>query len=62
MQMGNIEIEFVEAVDRWLVSKSEDDLEDADWLAHFIIQTLPKYAEFNTIRKLYEHLTGKEID
>jgi hypothetical protein len=59
--MGNIEIEFIEAVDRWLKTESEDDYEDADWLAHFIIQTLPQYKEFNTIRKLYEHLTGKEI-
>jgi hypothetical protein len=60
--MGNIEKEFVEAVDKWIKTKSEDALEDADWLAHFIIQTLPQYKEFNTIRKLYKHLTGKEID
>lgn len=60
--MGNIEKEFVAAMDRWIVTQSEDDFEDADWLAHFIIQTLPQYKEFNTIRKLYEHLTGKEID
>lgn len=60
--MGRIEEEFVEAVNRWLITKSEDDWEDVDWLANFIVQTLPQYKEFNTIRKLYKHLTGKEID
>lgn len=60
--MGRIEEEFVEAINRWLVSKSEDDFDDADWLAHFIVSSMPDKYEGHTLKSLYELLTGKEIE
>lgn len=60
--MGNIEKEFVAAMDRWLVSQSDDDFEDADWLAHFIVSSMPEKYKGHTLRSLYKLLTGKEID
>lgn len=60
--MGNIEKEFIAATDRWLITKSEDAFEDADWLAHFIVNSMPEKYKGHTLRSLYTLLTGKEID
>lgn len=59
--MGRIEEEFVEAVNRWLITKSEDDWEDVDWLANFIVSSMPNKYEGHTFKSLYKLLTGKEI-
>lgn len=52
--------EFVEAVDKFLTTEHEDDFENVDWLANYIVQTYPKYRG-HSIRSLYKELTGKEI-
>ena len=59
--LNDIEKEFIAAVDRWLVTQSEDDFEDADWLAHFIVSSMSEKYEGHTLKSLYKLLTGKEI-